>query len=143
MEKVSIIDIQGVQWAVKDQEATERLNKLEEKTNIKKTRLWENGDSYFELVEISGVKYYNAFFQRNPYVSEMGETLFTIQKAGQVQGENRAIISGDKMDNTGSIPVEIVIRSDGIVKAFPIFEYQFSLKDIGIFLYGQFFQMVN
>lgn len=143
MEKVSIIDIQGVQWAVKDQEATERINKLEEKTNIKKTRLWEESSSYFELVEISGIKYYNAFFQDAPYISEIGETIFTIPNVGQVLAANRAIVSGDKDGNSGRVPVSIEINSDGTIKAFAIFENQFFGKHTPIRLYGNIFQMVN
>lgn len=143
MEKVSIIDIQGVQWAVKDQEATERINKLEEKTNIKKTRLWEESSSYFELVEISGIKYYNAFFQGTSYISEIGETIFTIPNVGQVQAANRAIVSGDKDGTSGRVPVSIEINSDGTIKAFAIFENQFFGKHTPIRLYGNIFQMVN
>ena len=143
MEKVSVIDIQGVQWAIKDQETTERIDKLEEKTNIKKTRFWERSGSYFELVEISGVKYYNVFFQGTPYISEIGETLFTIPSVGQVQAANRAIVSGDKDNGGGRVPVSIEISSDGTVKAFAMFENQFFGKHTPIGLYGQIFQMVN
>lgn len=143
MEKVSIIDIQGVQWEIKDQEAAERLNKLEEKTNIKKTRLWEGPGSFFELVEISGVKYYNALFQGTPYINTIGETLFTIPNVGQVRAANRAIVSGDKDNNSGRVPVSIEINSDGTIKAFAMFENQFSGNHTPIRLYGNIFQMVN
>ena len=143
MEKVSMIDIQGIQWQIKDQEATERLDKLETKTNIKKTRLWESGNSYFELVEINDVKYYNAFFQGTPYIDKIGQIIFKIPNIGQVQTANRAIVSGDKTDNTGRIPVSIEIGSDGTVKAFAIFDNQFFGTHPEIALYGQIFQMVN
>lgn len=143
MEKVSIIDIQGVQWAVKDQEATERLNKLEEKTNIKKTRLWEGPGSYIELVEINGVKYYNVFFQGTPYVSEIGEILFIIPSVGQVQDYNRIMVSGDRIDHKGRVPVILEISKEGVVKAFPIIENQISGSYNAIDLYGQAFVMVN
>lgn len=36
MEKVSIIDIQGVQWAIKDQEAIDNINALKEQLTPKK-----------------------------------------------------------------------------------------------------------
>lgn len=36
MEKVSIIDIQGVQWAIKDQEAADNINMLKEQLTPKK-----------------------------------------------------------------------------------------------------------
>lgn len=143
MEKVSIIDIQGVQWAIKDQEATERIVKLEEKTNIKKTRLWENGDSYFELVEISGVKYYNVSFQGTPYIRKIGELIFTIPKVGQVQIANRAIVLGDIEDGSGRVPVTININEDGTINAFAMFENQISGEHKGIRLYGNIFLMVN
>lgn len=143
MEKASIIDIQGVQWAIKDQDATVRLDKLEEKTNIKKTKLWSAPGSYLQLVEISGVKYYNAFFQGTPYIDAIGQTIFKIPNVGQVQGANRAIISGDKTDNTGRVPVSIEINSDGTVKAFAMFDNQFFGTHPEIALYGQIFQMVN
>lgn len=143
MEKVLVIDIQGEQWAIKDQEATERLNKLEEKLNIKRTKLWKAPGSYFELVEINGIKYYNAFFQGSPYIDEIGQTIFTIPNIGQVQSVNRVIVSGDKTDNTGRVPVSIEINSDGSVKAFAIFENQFNGIHKEITLYGQIFQMVN
>lgn len=37
MEKASIIDIQGVQWAIKDQEATDNINAIKEQLTPKKT----------------------------------------------------------------------------------------------------------
>lgn len=36
MEKVSVIDIQGEQWAIKDQEATENINTIKEQLTPKK-----------------------------------------------------------------------------------------------------------
>lgn len=138
-----MIDIQGVQWAIKDQEAAERLNKLEEKTNIKKTRLWEGPGSYFELVEINGVKYYNVFFQGTPYISEIGETIFTIPNVGQVQDYNRIMISGDRTDYKGRVPVILEISKEGVIKAFHIIENQISGSYPEINLFGQAFQMVN
>lgn len=143
MEKVSIIDIQGEQWAVKDQDATVRIDKLEEKTNIKRTKLWSAPGSYFELVEINDVKYYNAFFQGTPYIDAIGQTIFKIPNVGQVQAANRAIVSGDKTDNTGRVPVSLEISSDGTVKAFAMFDNQFFGTHPEIALYGQIFQMVN
>lgn len=143
MEKVSIIDIQGVQWTIKDQEATERIDKLEEKTNIKRTKLWSAPGSYFDLVEINDVKYYNAFFQGTPYIDAIGQTIFKIPNVGQVQAVNRVIVSGDKTDNTGRVPVSLEINSNGIVKAFAMFDNQFSGTHPEIALYGQIFQMVN
>lgn len=143
MEKVSIIDIQGVQWAIKDQETTERLNKLEEKTNIKRTRLWSAPGSYFELVEINGVKYYNAFFQGTPYINAIGQTIFTIPNVGQVQDYNRIMVSGDRTDYKGRVPVILEISKEGVVKAFHIIENQISGSYPEINLFGQAFVMVN
>lgn len=143
MEKISIIDIQGVQWAIKDQDATVRIDKLEEKTNVKKTRLWEGPGSYFELVEISGVKYYNVFFQGTPYISEIGETIFTIPNVGQVQDYNRIMVSGDRTDYKGRVPVILEISKEGVVKAFHIIENQISGSYPEINLFGQAFVMVN
>lgn len=143
MEKVSVIDIQGEQWAIKDQEATERLNKLEEKTNIKKTLLWENPGSFFELVEINGVKYYNAIFEGVPFVREFGQTIFTIQNVGQIYPINRAIVMAEKVDKSGRVPVSIDIYADGTVKAYAIFNDMFNGKHTDIRIYGQIFQMVN
>lgn len=143
MEKVSIIDIQGEQWAIKDQEATERIDKLEEKTNVKKTLLWENPGSFFELVEINGIKYYNAIFEGVPFVSEFGETIFTIPNVGQIQQINRAVVVANKVDKSGRVPVSIDIHADGTVKAYAIFNDMFSGKHPDIRIYGQIFQMVN
>ena len=36
MEKASIIDIQGVQWAIKDQEATDNINAIKDQLTPKK-----------------------------------------------------------------------------------------------------------
>ena len=138
-----MIDIQGVQWLIKDQEATERIGKLEEKTNIKKTRLWERPGSYFELVEINGVKYYNAFFQGTPYINKIGETIFTIPNVGQVQDYNRIMVSGDRTDYKGRVPVILEISKEGVVKAFHVIENQISGSYPEINLFGQAFVMVN
>lgn len=143
MEKASIIDIQGVQWAIKDQEATERLDKLETKTNIKKTRLWESNNSYFELIEINDIKYYNAFFEAEPKVSEIGQVLFNIPPVGQTKDFNRAIISANKVDRSGRLSVIIEITKTGYVKAIAIFDDKISGVHPEIILYGQFCIMMD
>lgn len=143
MEKVSIIDIQGEQWAITDQETNERLDKLETKTNIKKTRLWESGNSYFELIEINDIKYYNAFFEAEPKVSKIGQTLFNIPPVGQTKEFNRAIISANKVDGSGRLPVIIEITRTGYVKAIAIFDDKISGVHPEIILYGQFYIMMD
>lgn len=143
MEKVSIIDIQGVQWAVKDQEATERLNKLEEKTNIKKTRLWEKNSSYLELVEINNIKFYNVFFEYSQIVNTIGQVIFTIPIVGQKNIVNRILITGDKTNNKGRVPLVLEINKDGTVRAYAILDDIKYGEHEELRLYGQAFQLID
>lgn len=143
MEKVSVIDIQGEQWAIKDQEATERIDKLETKTTMKKTRLWENKSSYFELVEINDIKFYNIFFEYSQIVNTIGQTLFTIPTVGQKNIVNRMLITGDKTNNKGRVPLIIEVNKDGTVKAYAILDNIKYGEHEELRLYGQAFQLVN
>lgn len=143
MEKVAIIDIQGEQWAIKDQEATERLDKLETKTTMKKTRLWEKKSSYIELVEINDMKFYNVFFEYSQIVDTIGQTIFTIPIIGQKNIVNRILITGDKTNNEGRVPLIIEINKDGTVRAYAIFDNIKYGKHEELRLYGQAFQLVD
>ena len=142
MADVKIIDIDSEQWNIKDEVAQKRINELETKTNVKRTILWREGDSFFELIEINGLKYFNGYFQRVFEVKTIGQVIFNFEPIEGMTNVNRGFISGDKIDNTGRCPVILSIGPDGIVSVYAIF------NDVGqgthppITLYGQFFQLV-
>lgn len=143
MEIVNTLDIDGSQWELQDVEARNKIAVLEAKTNVKRTSLWREGVSFFELIEIDGLKYFNGYFQSVFEVKTIGQVLFNFEPIEGMALVNRGFITGDKIDGSGRCPVVLSIGPDGIVSAYAIF------NDIGqgahppISLYGQFFQLVT
>lgn len=142
MADVKIIDIDGEQWNMKDEVAQKRINELETKTNVKRTSLWRESDSFFELIEINGLKYFNGYFQKAFEIETIGQFIFNFEPIKGMTKVNRGFVMGYKMDGTGRCPTVLSVGTDGAVNAFAV------LDDVGqgthppITLYGQFFQLV-
>lgn len=142
MADVKIVDVAGEQWNIKDEVAQKRIDELETKTNIKRKSLWREGDSFLELIEINGLKYFNGYFQNAFEIKSVGQIAFRFEPIEGMTKVNRGLITGDKIDGTGRCPVVLSIGQSGSVHVFAI------LNDIGqgthppITLYGQFFQLV-
>ena len=143
MDKASIIEIQGVQWEIEDENAHERINKLETETTVKRTELWRLGNSYIEMVEYNGLVFYNGSFKDNIKVSFIGETVLTITPGKQKNEVIQVILAGDVEGFTGRVPVVLNIHKNGNVAAYIITEnaYDGTYKECTLF--GDFFQLVN
>lgn len=143
MDKVSTIEIQGIQWEIEDGNARERINKLETETAVKRTELWRLGNSYIEMVEYDGLVFYNGSFKDNIKVSSMGEKILTITPGKQKNETVQVFLAGDIADFTGRIPVVLNISKNGNVTAYLITENAYSGTYKECILFGDFFQLVN
>lgn len=143
MEKVSIIDIQGEQWQIKDDEAREKIDKLETETTIKRTKLWQQGNSYIEMVEYNGLVFYNGEFRDNIKITSIGEIMFTITPGKQKNEIVQVFLGADKTDNTGRVTVVLNINKNGKVQVYPIVENAYSGTYTECSIFGNFFQLVN
>lgn len=143
MDKVSTIEIQGIQWEIEDENAHERINKLETETTIKRTELWRRGISFIEMVEYNGLVFYNGSFKDNIKVSFMGETILTMTPGKQKNETVQVILAGDVADFTGRVPVVLNIFKNGNVEAYIITENAYSGTYKECILFGDFFQLVN
>ena len=142
MADVKIVDIDGEQWNIKDGVAQKRINELETKTNVKRTSLWKDGVSFFEVIEINGLKYFNGYFQSVFEVRTIGQVIFNFEPIEGMSNVNRGFITGDKIDRTGRCPVILSIGTDGVVSAYAIFNDVMQGTHPPVTLFGQFFQLV-
>ena len=143
MDKVSTIEIQDVLWEIEDENARERINKLETETAVKRTELWRLGNSYIEMVEYDGLVFYNGSFKDNIKVSSIGEKILTITPGKQKNEIVQVFLAGDIADFTGRISVILNISKNGNINAYPITENAYSGKYKEYILFGNFFQLVN
>lgn len=143
MDKASIIEIQGVQWEIEDENARERINKLETGTTVKRTELWRLGNSYIEMVEYNGLVFYNGSFKDDIKISSMGEAILTMTPGKQKNEIVQIILAGDITDFTGRLPIVLNIHKNGRVNAYLILENAYSGTYKECTLFGDFFQLVN
>lgn len=143
MDRVSQIDIQGFKWQMEDENARERINKLETETAVKRTELWRLENSYIEMVEYDGLVFYNGSFKDNIKASSIGEKILTITPGKQKNEIVQVFLAGDIADFTGRISVVLNINKNGNVNAYPITENVYSGKYKEYILFGNFFQLVN
>lgn len=139
MADVKKIDIDGVQWDIKDQEARDRLVKLEAKTIISEEVLAQNGKSYISLVTIDGIRFFSIHFEGNITVSSIGDTVLRFTPISDFDSVVRGFVGLDKNDGSGRIPANIDVNFLGTVRVFPIIENQYNGKISPSTLFGDCF----
>ena len=142
MADVKIIDIDNVQWNMKDQEARNRIVTLETKTTITEEVLEQNGESFISLVTINDKKFFHLHFNGNIQVSNIGQIIF---QQGKIQGMTqiaRGFLTLDKTDSSGRLPADIDINPNGNTYIYPIITDKYTGSITPCRIYGDVFTKI-
>lgn len=128
MADVTKIDIDGVQWDIKDQVARNRIAILEQKTIVKITSKINEEKIKVNLVEINNEKFLQIHFEFLHWSGTGGEVIGHFENDFNLNKPIRFIANLDLSDFSRRIPMMIDIISNGDVRAFPIYEGSFTTE---------------
>ena len=143
MADVKTIDIDGIQWNLKDQEARNEVAKIETKTTINEKILAQKGSSYVSLVTINDKKFVHLRFRGNIIVSSIGQNILN---AGVIEGLTDTIsVIADltRNDRGGRYPAVVDLTTTRDVNVFPILPNQIDGNINNCQLYGDCFTMIS
>lgn len=119
MADVKIVDIDGSQWNMKDQEARNKIAVLEEKTTVKVTKKIDQEKIKMNLVEINNEKFLQLHFTGFEWSGIIGETIATFVQDFGLNNVIRCLIGMDYADGTGRYIAGLDIQQDGQIKIYP------------------------
>ena len=143
MTDVKIVDIDNVQWNIKDQEARNKIIELETKTTINEKILNQKGESYISLVTINDKKFIHLRFKGDFIISEIGQKIFNIGVIKELTSTISVIADLTRVDREGRYPAVIDITTNGDIEIFPILPNQISGSISNCMLYGDCFTMIS
>jgi len=139
MADVKIVDIDGEQWNMKDQEARTKIAVLEEKTTTKVTNKINQSNFKMDLVEINDEKFLQLHFTGFPWSGTIGEIIATFVQDFGLDTIVRCLVALDFSDNSGRISGGLDILEDGTIHVYPHTENQFSGSIKPCVIYGDAF----
>lgn len=119
MQDVKIIDIDNVQWNIKDQEARNQIAKLEEKKHIKITQLINEVFIKLDLVEIDNEKFLRIRIWSYIWSGKIGEVIASFTQDIGLGNTTGCLMDADLTDKTGRLVVHLDIEKSGNIKIFP------------------------
>lgn len=119
MQDVKIVDIDNVQWNMKDQEARNKIAALEEKTTVKITNKSNTDKIVINLVEINGEKFLQLHIGGLRWSGLIGETIATFVQDFGLTSVIRCLIGMDFEDGSGRYIAGLDIQEDGQIKIYP------------------------
>lgn len=143
MQDVKIIDIDNVQWNIKDQEARNGITDLGKKTTVKITNKSNTNKIVINLVEINGEKFLQLHINGLEWSGIIGETVATFVQDFGLVNIIRCMISVDFIDGSGRFAVNVDIREEGEIRVYPITPNQMSGTYKAAKLYGDAFIRVQ
>ena len=139
MADVKIVDIDNVQWNIKDQEARNRIAELEEKTNVKITKKIDKETIKMDLVEINGEKFINLRIWGYIWSGEIGEIIANFTQDIGLEDTTGCLMLASKLDKTGRVIIHIDITTIGTLKIFPCLPDVYSGTYSESYIYGNAF----
>lgn len=143
MADVKIVDIDNVQWNIKDQEARNKVTEIETKTTISEKIIAQRGASYVSLVTINNKKFVHFRFRGNIIISKIGQNIFD---AGLIEGLTdtiSVIVDLTRNNRAGRYPAVVDLTVSGAVTVFPILPNQIDGNIDNCQLYGDCFTMIS
>lgn len=135
MADITKIDIDGIQWDIKDQNARNKIAALEEKTTVKITKKIDTENIVMNLVEINGEKFVQLHIQKYIWNGEIGASIAQFTNDFGISHIIRATCALDQSDSLGRITGGIDIRRDGNIRIYPHTENQWwgTYKECKVF----------
>lgn len=119
MADVTKIDIDGIQWDIKDQNARDRIATLEEKTTVKITKKIDKEKIKMNLVEINGEKFIQLHFDGIFWSGLIAEVVSSFNNDFGLKNVVRCIVGMDFADANGRTTLGFDIEPSGSIKAYP------------------------
>lgn len=143
MADVKKIDIDGVQWDMKDEVARNKIIELETKTTANEKILAQNGESYISLVTINNKKFIHLRFKGNIIISEIGQSILDTGVIEGLTDTISVIMDLTRVDRGGRYPAVVDVNITGNVSVYPIIPNQISGNVSDCQLFGDCFTMVS
>ena len=119
MAEVAKIDIDGVQWDIKDQNARDRIAALEEKTTVKITKKIDEQALKMNLVEINGEKFIQIYAEGIVWNEENGSILTNFTNDFGLNRTIRIMMSGLDSVLQKRFTCRMDIEREGNIKISP------------------------
>ena len=119
MANAAKIDIQGVQWELKDQNARDRIATLEEKTTVKVTVKINEKNVKLNLVEINNEKFLQLHCDGLNWSGTIGETVANFIQDFNMNTVLRCSVGLDFSDSSGRGSGGLDIEPSGQIKIYP------------------------
>ena len=126
MADVKIVDIDGSQWEMKDQNARNKIATLEEKVIVKVTRKIDTESIKMNLVEINDEKFIQLHITKLSWSGNFGEIIANFQNDFGLTNVVRCIVNVDFSDRTGRCTADLDISEDGSIKLYPQIMNQYT-----------------
>ena len=143
MAEVAKIDIDGVQWDIKDQNARDRIATLEEKTTVKVTKKINETNIKMNLVEINDEKFIQLYISELAWDGIGGSTVaqFT-NDFGLTRTIRGSVVTYDEVLRE-RLACGIDIRSDGNIRLQPCIKIDSTEKYKNSKIFGDIFIKIN
>ena len=143
MADVTKIDIDGVQWDIKDQNARNRIAALEEKVIVKVIKKIDEINIKMNLVEINGEKFIQLYISELPWDGISGSIVaqFT-NDFGLTRTIRGSVVTYDSVLRE-RLACGVDIRSDGIIRLQPCIKIDSTEKYENSKIFGDIFVKIN
>lgn len=121
MADVKIVDIDGSQWSMKDQEARNKITTLEEKTTVKITVKINEENIKMNLVEINDEKFIQLHIDCLKWSGTIGETVANFNQDFGISTTLRCLVALDFSDSSGRGCGGLDIDIAGNIKIYPYY----------------------
>ena len=119
MAEVAKIDIDGVQWDIKDQNARNKITALEEKTTVKVTVKINEKNVKLNLVEINNEKFLQLHCDGLNWSGTIGETVANFNQDFGMNIALRCSVGLDFSDGSGRGSGGLDFEPSGQIKIYP------------------------
>lgn len=143
MADVKIVDIDTVQWNIKDQVARNKVVELETKTTINEKILSQKGASYISLVTINDKKFIHLRFKGNIIISNIGQNILNVGVIEGLTDTISVIADLTRSDRGGRYPAVVDVTVNGEINVFPILPNQIDGNINNCQLFGDCFTMIS
>lgn len=139
MADVKIVDIDGSQWSMKDQEARNKIAELEEKTTTTRVHLWTYNTSFIDKVKINGEDFLQVYLEGLRYKGGVVKQILTLSEAIGNTTILRCQALGDLHPSVDRISVDLAFYPDKSVVAIILNQGIYDGGNFDISLYGNAF----